>query len=52
MHLAADRERGVLRRFQAAHVSVPALLASQLFVLFAGVAAGSAILVALARGEL
>ncbi len=49
VHLAAYRERGVLRRFQAAHVSVPALLASQLFVLFAGVVAGSVILVALAR---
>lgn len=49
VHLAAYRERGVLRRFQAAHVSVPALLASQLFVLLAGVVAGAVILVALAR---
>jgi ABC-2 type transport system permease protein len=49
VHLAAYRERGVLRRFAAARVPVRALLASQLFVLFAGVAAGSVVLVALAR---
>jgi ABC-2 type transport system permease protein len=49
VHLAAYRERGVLRRFAAARVPVRALLASQLFVLFAGVAAGSVVLVTLAR---
>jgi len=49
VHLAAYRERGVLRRLQAARMPVPALLASQLFVLSAGVVAGSVILVALAR---
>jgi ABC-2 type transport system permease protein len=49
VHLAAYRERGVLRRFQAARVPVRALLASQLAVLFAGMAAGSVLLVALAR---
>jgi ABC-2 type transport system permease protein len=49
VHLASYRERGVLRRFQAARLPVRALLVSQLVVLFAGVAAGSALLVALAR---
>src|SRR5512138_1118238 len=48
VHLAAYRERGVLRRFQAARVPVRALLASQLAVLAAGVAAGSVLLMALA----
>lgn len=49
VHLAAYRERGVLRRFQAARLPVGALLASQLAVLVAGVLAGSAVLVGLAR---
>jgi ABC-2 type transport system permease protein len=49
VHLASYRERGVLRRFQAARLPVRALLASQLFVLVAGVATGSALLVALAK---
>lgn len=49
VHLASYRERGVLRRFQAARVPVRALLTSQLAVLFAGVVAGSVILIALAR---
>jgi len=49
VHLAAYRERGVLRRMQAARVPVRAWLASQLFVLLAGTLAGAVILVALAR---
>jgi ABC-2 type transport system permease protein len=49
VHVASYRERGVLRRFQAARMPVRALLASQLFVLFTAVVAGSVILVALAR---
>jgi ABC-2 type transport system permease protein len=49
VHVASYRERGVLRRFQAARVPVPALVGSQLAVLFAAVAAGSVILVALAK---
>jgi ABC-2 type transport system permease protein len=44
VHLAAYRERGVLRRFQAARVPVRALLISQLAVLAAGVVAGTALL--------
>ncbi|KUL23538.1 ABC transporter permease [Actinoplanes awajinensis] len=48
VHLAAYRERGVLRRFQAARVPVRALLASQLVVLAAGVAAGAVLLSVLA----
>jgi ABC-2 type transport system permease protein len=48
VHLAAYRERGVLRRFQAARVPARALLASQLVVLAAGVAAGAALLMVLA----
>ncbi|GID31582.1 ABC transporter permease [Paractinoplanes brasiliensis] len=48
VHLAAYRERGVLRRFQAARVPVRALLASQLAVLAAGVVAGAALLIGLA----
>jgi ABC-2 type transport system permease protein len=49
VHLASYRERGVLRRFQAARVPVGALLVSQLAVLVAGMLAGSALLLALAR---
>jgi len=49
VHLASYRERGVLRRFQAARVPVHAMVVSQLAVLFGGVAAGSVLLVALAR---
>jgi ABC-2 type transport system permease protein len=48
VHVAAYRERGVLRRFQAARVPARALLASQLVVLAAGVAAGAALLMVLA----
>jgi len=48
VHLAAYRERGVLRRLQAARVPVRALLASQLVVLAAGVAAGAVLLMILA----
>jgi ABC-2 type transport system permease protein len=49
VHLASYRERGVLRRFQAARVPVRAVLMSQLVVLVSGVLAGAALLVALAR---
>lgn len=49
VHLASYRERGVLRRFQAARLPVRALLSSQLVVLVVGVAAGSVLLVALAE---
>lgn len=49
VHLASYRERGVLRRFQAARVPVRAVLMSQLAVLVSGVLAGSVLLVALAR---
>jgi ABC-2 type transport system permease protein len=49
VHLAAYRERGVLRRFQAARVPVRALLASQLAVLAMGVAAGAVLLMTLAE---
>jgi ABC-2 type transport system permease protein len=49
VHLASYRERGVLRRFQAARVPVAALLMSQLAVLLAGMVAGAALLLALAR---
>jgi ABC-2 type transport system permease protein len=49
VHLASYRERGVLRRFQAARLPVRALVASQLVVLTVGVLAGAALLVALAR---
>lgn len=48
VHLAAYRERGVLRRFQAARVPVRALVASQLAVLGVGVAAGTILLLVLA----
>lgn len=51
VHLAAYRERGVLRRFRAARLPVRALLGSQLFVLLVGTIAGSVILVALARAS-
>jgi ABC-2 type transport system permease protein len=49
VHIASYRERGVLRRFQAARLPVRALLTSQLVVLFVGVVAGSAILIGLAK---
>lgn len=49
VHVASYRERGVLRRFRAARVPVRALVSSQLAVLFAAVAAGSVILVGLAK---
>lgn len=49
VHLASYRERGVLRRLQAARVPIRALLVSQLSVLVAGMAAGSALLLMLAR---
>ncbi|APA98352.1 ABC transporter permease [Nocardia seriolae] len=49
VHLASYRERGVLRRFQAARVPVGALLISQLVVLLAGMIAGSALLLGLAQ---
>ena len=51
VHLASYRERGVLRRFQAARVPVGALLVSQLFVLLVGVAAGTVLLISLARAS-
>jgi ABC-2 type transport system permease protein len=47
VHLAAYRERGVMRRFQAARMPVSALLVSQLFVLLAGAVAGGALLLGL-----
>src|SRR5262249_34690093 len=49
VHLASYRERGVLRRFQAARVPVSALLSSQLAVLVVGMVAGSALLLGLAK---
>jgi ABC-2 type transport system permease protein len=49
VHLASYRERGVLRRFQAARVPASALLASQLAVMVAGMVVGSALLLGLAR---
>jgi ABC-2 type transport system permease protein len=49
VHLASYRERGVLRRFRAARVPVGALLTSQLVVLVAGMVAGAALLLSLAR---
>ncbi len=49
VHIASYRERGVLRRFQAARLPVRALLTSQLAVLFVGVLAGSVILIGLAK---
>jgi ABC-2 type transport system permease protein len=49
VHLASYRERGVLRRFQAARLPTSALLASQLAVLIAGMVVGSALLLGLAR---
>lgn len=48
VHLASYRERGVLRRLQAARVPVRALLASQLTVLMVGAVAGALLLMALA----
>ena len=49
VHLASYRERGVLRRFQAARIPVYAIIVAQLAVLFAAVLAGSVLLVTLAR---
>lgn len=49
VHLAAYRERGVLRRFQATRLPVRTLLLSQLAVLFAGAFAGAVLLIGLAR---
>jgi ABC-2 type transport system permease protein len=49
VHLASYRERGVLRRFQAARVPVRALLSSQLVVLAIGVVTGAALIVTLAK---
>jgi ABC-2 type transport system permease protein len=49
VHLAAYRERGVLRRFRAARLPAGALLASPVVVRLVGTAAGSVLLVALAR---
>jgi ABC-2 type transport system permease protein len=49
VHLASYRERGVLRRFQAARVPVRALLASQVAVMVVGMVTGSAILLGLAK---
>ncbi len=49
VHVASYRERGVLRRFQAARLPVGAFVASQLAVLCAAVIAGGAILVTLAK---
>jgi ABC-2 type transport system permease protein len=48
VHLAAYRERGVLRRFQAARVPARALIAAQFVVLAVGVAAGAFLLLVLA----
>jgi ABC-2 type transport system permease protein len=49
VHLAAYRERGVLRRLQAARLPVRVLLTSQLFVMLVGALAGAVVLLALAR---
>lgn len=49
VHVASYRERGVLRRFQAARMPARALVISQLVVLFSAVTAGAVILVSLAR---
>lgn len=49
VHVAAYRELGVLRRMQAARMPVHALVGSQLAVMFAAVAAGTVILVILAK---
>jgi ABC-2 type transport system permease protein len=49
VHLASYRERGVLRRFQAARVPARAIILAQLGVLFAAVLAGGTLLVVLAR---
>lgn len=49
VHLASYRERGVLRRFQAARVPAHAIILAQLAVLFTAVLAGSVLLVVLAR---
>ena len=49
VHIASYRERGVLRRFQAARMPIRAMIGAQLAVLFAAVAAGAVILVALAK---
>jgi ABC-2 type transport system permease protein len=49
VHVASYRERGVLRRFQAARMPVRAIVVSQLAVLFAAVTAGAVIVVTLAK---
>jgi ABC-2 type transport system permease protein len=49
VHIASYRERGVLRRFQAARMPVRAIVVSQLAVLFAASAAGAVIIVTLAK---
>lgn len=49
VHLAAYRERGVLRRFQAARMPARAVILAQLAVVFAAVLAGATLLVVLAR---
>jgi len=49
VHVASYRERGVLRRFQAARMPIRAIVVSQLVVLFAAVVAGAVIVVTLAK---
>jgi ABC-2 type transport system permease protein len=49
VHVASYRERGVLRRFQAARMPVRAIVVSQLAVLFAAVTAGAVLIVTLAK---
>jgi ABC-2 type transport system permease protein len=49
VHLASYRERGVLRRFQAARIPARATILAQLATVFTGVLAGSIILIVLAR---
>lgn len=49
VHLASYRERGVLRRFQAARVPARAVILAQLSTVFTAVLAGGGLLVALAR---
>jgi ABC-2 type transport system permease protein len=49
VHVASYRERGVLRRFQAARIPARSIVVSQLAVLFSAVLAGGVVLVGLAR---
>ncbi|PXY36512.1 ABC transporter permease [Prauserella flavalba] len=49
VHIASYRERGVLRRFQAARMPVAAIITAQLATAFAVTIAGSVLLVLLAR---